>query len=240
MSIPVSRDVQYILGNWKMAQSLRGAREFLRSWKAPEKEKQICTVYCSYPHLWPVLEAISQGVELLVGAQDVSSHKPGAFTGEVSAVQLAELNVGSCLVGHSERRQYFSESNELLKLKVEQLLAQKITPVFCIGENLEQRKSGKTLEVLAQQLDGFQSVLKNCVVAYEPVWAIGTGEVATLDQIQEAHQFLCEKTPGSPIVYGGSVKPENASEILGLPEVHGVLVGGASLKAESFFQIAAT
>jgi len=189
--------------------------------------------------------------EVLLGAQNMSAEPSGAFTGEISAAMLRDLYVNFVILGHSERRQYFGETNESINLKVLAAVQNNLKPIYCIGETLEERESDKTLEVVkAQVKDGLAnfplSEVENLVLAYEPVWAIGTGKTATDEMAQEVHDYvrgllveLFGDAAGSGIriLYGGSMKPENASGLLSQPDVDGGLIGGASLNAKSFCAI---
>lgn len=191
--------------------------------------------------------AVTGGGACALGAQDVSAQRDGAYTGEVSAEMLADMGCGYAIVGHSERRQYHGEGDALVAAKAKRAIEAGLIPIICVGETRAEREGGQTESVIAGQIAG--SVPEgagpaNCVVAYEPVWAIGTGLVATLEQIAAVHaqiRGLLEKRLAdgaqTRILYGGSVKPENAREILALEDVDGALVGGASLKAESFVEI---
>jgi len=188
------------------------------------------------------------GSEVQWGAQDVSAHAQGAYTGEVSAAMLAEYACRFALVGHSERRQYHAESDELVAAKAQAALAQGITPIVCVGETLGQRDAGLTEAVVARQLAAVAQALgarlADIVLAYEPVWAIGTGRTATPAQAQSVHAALRMQlqTAGDAaarvrVLYGGSVKADNAAELLAMPDIDGALVGGASLKAAEFIAI---
>lgn len=188
------------------------------------------------------------GSAMRVGAQDCSAHAPGAYTGEVSASMIRSTGASLCIIGHSERREYHREDSEMLSRKVERALEAGLTPVFCCGERLEDRQNGNETFVIDGQLDGTifelpESLFSQLVIAYEPVWAIGTGKTATPAQAQDMHAFirgLVQSKYGKlvaeslRILYGGSVKPENAWEIFSQPDVDGGLIGGASLKAEQF------
>ncbi len=202
------------------------------------------------------LDAVGQalaGTTVALGAQNVHPAAQGAFTGEVSAAMLRSLGVRYVLCGHSERRHVFGETSEFIGEKVRAALASGLTPVLCVGETLEDRDAGRTEAVVAEQLDlGLASLdagqVRAAVIAYEPVWAIGTGRTATPAQAQEVHGFLRARLRAAHgaacadavrIQYGGSVKPDNAAELLGQPDVDGALVGGASLDAASFGRIAA-
>lgn len=187
-------------------------------------------------------------VRLYVGAQDCSAQSNGAYTGDVSADMLSDVGCVAVVLGHSERRQYHAESDAVVASKVEAAWGQELLPIICVGETLEEREAGKTMDVIAKQLAGSVPVgadEDNIVIAYEPVWAIGTGKVATPQQISEVHTFIranlenrLAKVDELRIIYGGSVKADNAAEILTLDNVDGALVGGASLKADSFLAIA--
>jgi len=189
--------------------------------------------------------------QVQLGAQNMSAEPSGAYTGEISAEMLRDLYVNYVILGHSERRQYFGETNESINLKVLAAVQNNLKPIYCIGETLEERESGKTLDVVkAQVIEGLANFplaeVENLVVAYEPVWAIGTGKTATDEMAQEVHAYvrglltdLFGDIPGSSIriLYGGSMKPENASGLLSQPDVDGGLIGGASLNAKSFCSI---
>lgn len=198
-----------------------------------------------------VSEALNSNTAVRLGAQNVSQYNNGAYTGEISTVMLKELFVGYVVLGHSERRQYFGETDEIINLKLKKALADNLKPLFCIGETLEERDGGKLEEVLERQVDKGMDGLTNeeaitTVIAYEPVWAIGTGRTATSEQAQEAHAFVrsvLAKKFGQEVAdkiriqYGGSVKPENTAELMAQPDIDGALVGGASLDPSSFAKI---
>jgi triosephosphate isomerase len=222
---------RYIFGNWKMSQFRTPGIEFVSRWTFQDPNVE-AAVFPNFLHLAECVRERKAGLQ--IGAQDCSPEMEGAFTGEVSARMLAELGVQYCLVGHSERRIRFQESNALLAQKIRQLSLVGVSPVFCLGENLEERKSGRVFEVLSQQLEAISALPQSVIVAYEPVWAIGTGVIAEDAQIKEVHAFLRQKLPSQPLLYGGSVKPENAGPILKIDHVNGLLVGGASLRPESF------
>ncbi len=174
---------------------------------------------------------------LQIAAQNVFHESHGAYTGEWSVAHLAELGVSMAIVGHSERRQYFGETSESVALKAKACVAGGVTPVVCIGESLEQRQAGQTFNILESQLAPMKD-WEGCVLAYEPIWAIGTGLNASSEQVAEIHAWLRMKLgAGVSLLYGGSVKPENAGELWRVENVDGFLVGGASLKAESFLAI---
>jgi triosephosphate isomerase len=243
---------KFICGNWKMFKTTGEARELVaalaRLVEAAVGQVQIA-VAPPFTALAAVREAIA-GTEIELAAQDVHWEREGAFTGEVSARMLDDLGVQHCIVGHSERRQYFGETDEAVAKKARALLACDILPIVCVGETLAEREAGKTMAVVSRQVRGAlgglsSQELARVTVAYEPVWAIGTGKVATTAQAQEVHAgiraLLRELGGGAAdatrIQYGGSVKPDNAAELLAQPDVDGALVGGASLKASDFSQI---
>ena len=197
------------------------------------------------------LQSLTEKTRISIGAQNSHTHVSGAYTGEVSAKMLQELGIEYCIVGHSERREYFQESSEELRAKLRNTLDHQITPIFCFGESLEQREAGKHEETVILQLEEGLAELSleeitTCVLAYEPIWAIGTGKVATPEQANQMHlsirRFLNtrggnENSQKISILYGGSVNGKNAHELLSQPEINGALVGGASLQAENFNQI---
>ncbi|MBI5070691.1 MAG: triose-phosphate isomerase [Deltaproteobacteria bacterium] len=243
---------KFVCGNWKMHKTQAEARELVRALAplcAPLGGKVQVAVAPPFTALAAAAEAL-RGSPLELGAQDVHWEKQGAFTGAVSAPMLAEAGVKHVIVGHSERRQLFGETDETVRKKVGAVLAANLLPIVCVGETLAEREAGKTLEVVGRQLRGGLSglqapALAAVTVAYEPVWAIGTGKTATSAQAQEVHQALrailrelCGAGADSiRIQYGGSVKPDNAAELMSQPDVDGALVGGASLKADDFIQI---
>ncbi len=192
-----------------------------------------------FPYLAPVAERL-RGSAIAWGAQNVSEHAQGAYTGEVSAAMLAELGCRYVIVGHSERRHLFGESDAQVAAKVTAVKAAGMTPIVCVGETLQERDAGRTEGVVGRQLDAVleKNSFENAVLAYEPVWAIGTGRNATPEQAQAVHAFLRKKVPAqTPILYGGSVKPQNAAAIFAMADVDGGLIGGASLVAKDFLDI---
>lgn len=237
-----------VVGNWKM----HGSREsvaaliggILEAMPAGRAEAAVCPTFV---HLSQALE-LCGGSSLAVGAQDCSHMESGAYTGEVAAAMLADMGCRWVIVGHSERRQYHAESDNLVAAKLAAAIAAGLQPILCVGETREQRESGEAQGVVAGQLrgalDGQQS-LAGLVIAYEPVWAIGTGLTATPEQAQEMHAFirgaLGDNEGLDPdttrILYGGSVKASNAAELFAQPDIDGALVGGASLKAPEFLAI---
>lgn len=238
--IELEKDV-FIFGNWKMSQDLRGFQEFVAAWPTIESEfsssgnwsKIEAAIFASFIQI-PALRAFRLK-SLMIGAQDCSSEAQGAFTGEVSAASLAEFGAQGVLVGHSERRKRASETPESLLSKLKNAKEANLQIVYCVGESESERDRGQVFEVLKQQLAVLNEILPaSILIAYEPVWAIGTGKTPSLAEIQEVHQWIQKSYPDIPILYGGSVKPENAREILGVPGVRGLLIGGASLQKESF------
>jgi triosephosphate isomerase len=224
-----------IAGNWKMFKGPAEAGDFCRALRDADLPEDVDVVVCPpFPSLAAAAQALA-GTEIGVFAQNCHWEDEGAFTGEVSAGMLLELGVYGTLVGHSERRQYFGETDETVGKRVRAALAAGLHVIACVGETLDERDSGATEEVLRRQL----SVLEpddNLVVAYEPVWAIGTGRSATPEMVQRGHDFV-RSLIEAPVLYGGSVKPENAAELLSLAAVDGALVGGAALEVDSFAAI---
>ena len=285
------------LGNWKMNKSPQEARAFCQELKSLLEEAQTShaasaaigasdkTAKSSATQplaqmvllppaltLWAVAESL-QGTEIAYGGQNCHFEISGAFTGENSPKVLQEVGAQYCLVGHSERRKLFHETNDLCAQKLKALIELGLTPILCVGESLEERQSGRTEALVLEQLREALKLAKGdgrfktpgtqgsatpqgqavpgggfpLIVAYEPVWAIGTGQVATVEQVGEVHQLLrqeldqllgSELSQNIPLVYGGSVKPENGAELLAIPAVDGFLIGGASLDAKSFFALA--
>jgi triosephosphate isomerase len=217
--------VKLVAGNWKMYKGREEARAFLEAFEPPDGvEIAVCPSFTSLE------EALH--FDLPVYAQNVHWEPEGPFTGEVSAPMLAELKVDGALVGHSERRQWFGETDDTTRRRAEAALAAGLAVIACVGETEAEREAGETESVLRRQV----SVLprhERLVIAYEPVWAIGTGRTATPELAQEAH-LLIKSLHATRVLYGGSVKPENAEELLAQPDVDGALVGGASLDPDSF------
>jgi triosephosphate isomerase len=240
-----------VAGNWKMnlLQSQGTALSQALAAKYPSSAAVEILVCPAFPYLGAV-GAAARGSAVQLGAQNLYFAPQGAFTGEVCGDMLKDVGCGWVLVGHSERRQFFGEQGELLAKKVAAGLAHGLKVIYCVGEHLADRQSGQTEAVLAKQLAGLDQVsvaqMADVVVAYEPVWAIGTGVTATTDQAQQAHVFLRGQLNSrygeaiaatTRILYGGSVKPDNALELLSQSDVDGALVGGAALKADSFIAI---
>jgi triosephosphate isomerase len=223
-----------IAGNWKMYKGPAETAEFCLGLREAELD-QVDVVVCPPFVSLAVAVQLLAGTEIAVAAQNVHWEEQGAFTGEVSAVMLRELGVYGAIVGHSERRQLFGETDEGVARRTAAALEAGIWVIACVGETEDERERGDTESVLSRQLSVLQEH-DQLVVAYEPVWAIGTGKTATPEQAQEAHAFIRGRLD-VPILYGGSVKPENAAELLAQPDVNGALVGGASLDLESFAEI---
>lgn len=246
-----------IAGNWKMHLTLDPATALARAVTeaiAPlcPSEAEVTVALCTpFPFLHAVAQAVA-GSGVCVGAQDVSVHAEGAYTGETSAAMLASVGCTYAIVGHSERRQYHGETDVLVADKAAAALAHGLTPIVCVGETLDERRADRVEAVVGRQLDAVArrlgDDLARAVIAYEPVWAIGTGETATPEQAQEVHAFVRYRLAEAlgtgpadavPILYGGSMKPSNAADLLAQPDVDGGLVGGASLDAASFAALVA-
>ncbi|HTZ10874.1 MAG TPA: triose-phosphate isomerase [Candidatus Margulisiibacteriota bacterium] len=243
-----------IAGNWKMYKTIPEAIELANGLKrqlfeldADKTEVVLCPPFTA---LSEVYEVTNDSI-LQLGAQDVYWQEEGAFTGEVSCKMLKDAGCSFVIIGHSERRLYFAETNETVNKKIKAALKNGLTPIICVGETLAEREAGKTFNVLDDHIkNGFADISSDealkCIVAYEPVWAIGTGRTATPEQAQEAHAYirsLLKKMYGMDaasnirIQYGGSVKPENTTSLISQPDVDGALVGGASLTVEAFSAI---
>ncbi len=240
-----------IAGNWKMnntkAQTYALLNDLVPLVKDAEAEVVICVPYTS---IWAAGDAI-KGTNIHLGAENVHWAEKGAFTGEISADMLKEQGVEYVIIGHSERRQYFGETDQTVNMRVKAALAHGLKPIICVGETLEEREGGKVEEVLVRQTtEAFKDIdkdeLKNIVIAYEPVWAIGTGKTATAQDANDTIAIIrgtiaklyCEKcADGIRIQYGGSMNPKNAKELMAMPQIDGGLIGGASLKAVDFSQV---
>ena len=241
-----------IAGNWKMNMLASSVKPFMEELKANLPKSRPCdVVLCTPAVMIPAMLKAGKDMKVAVGGQDVSKFEKGAYTGEVSAAQLADVGAKYCIVGHSERRQYHGESDLLVNAKAKALLANGVNPIICVGESLEQREMDLTMEYVAYQvkaaLSGIDaSQLRRCVIAYEPIWAIGTGKTATAEQAQEVCEGIrtvIRKIYGArparavSILYGGSMNAKNAYELLALPDIDGGLIGGASLKPVDFATI---
>jgi len=241
-----------IAGNWKMYKTLKDGQELAVAlkrelYKIENVDIVICPAYTLLAYLADDLEESN----IALGAQDIYWQEEGAFTGEVSPLMLKDAGCQYVIIGHSERRQFFGETNETVNKKIKSSLRHDLTPIICVGENLQERESNNTFKVIQDHIKGglvdisAEDMLKT-VIAYEPVWAIGTGKTASPEQAQEVHKFirdLLRKMYGEEVAsniriqYGGSVKPENITELMSKPDVDGALVGGASLKVDSFSSI---
>ena len=240
-----------IAGNWKMNCTAPEAEALINGIKRAKTDPDKATVVVCPP--FTALETAARaitGSHILLGAQNMSQHEKGAYTGEVSAEMLLTAGASFCILGHSERRQFYGETDELVNAKAYRALEAGLQPIICVGETLNEREAGTTEKVLARQIDGALAgftadQLARTVVAYEPVWAIGTGKTATPEMAEEAHRFIRERIgridpnggKNLPILYGGSMKPGNAQELLAQPDIDGGLIGGAALKAEDFVAI---
>ena len=238
-----------VVGNWKMnggtAQNAALLSALAAGWAAgADREMAVCV---PFPYLAQARDLLA-GSAIRWGAQDVSEHASGAYTGEVAAAMIAEFGARYALAGHSERRQYHGERDEQVAAKAGAALAAGLTPIVCVGETLAEREAGQTRAVVSRQIDAVIAALGasigRTVVAYEPVWAIGTGRTATPEQAQEVHALLRGRLASAgaadvKLLYGGSVKAANAASLFGMPDVDGGLVGGASLDAREFLAIAA-
>jgi triosephosphate isomerase len=237
-----------IAGNWKMNGSIAANDALVRAVIAGLADVQCTVAVCVPAPYLAQLQMLRHGSALELGAQDVSAHESGAYTGEVSASMLKEFGVRYAIVGHSERRQYHGEADALVAEKARAALAHGITPIVCVGETLAEREAGRTEEVVKRQLAAVIHVNGHCiseiVVAYEPVWAIGTGKTATPVEAQQVHAVLRAQLQAASahaqrvhILYGGSMNAANAASLLAQPDIDGGLIGGASLKAADFLQI---
>ena len=244
--------IPLIAGNWKMYKTTAEAKAFAEEFSKLYKDTDVRAAICApFTQLVALKEAFA-GTNVKLGAQNVHFENEGAFTGEISVEMLKEIGVDYCIIGHSERREYFAETDETVNLKLKKLFSSsEIIPILCVGENLSEREAGNAFDVVEGQLkadlEGIDKAdVSKLVIAYEPIWAIGTGKTATPEQAGEmcAHirniveKLYDEDTCDSVIIqYGGSVKPENASEIMNMDEIDGALVGGASLDASKFIKI---
>ena len=245
-----------VAGNWKMNKSFDEADDLVNGimelLEKKELGKNTLMILCPpFPYLEMVSD-YSNDSYFMVGAQNVNDNEKGAYTGEVSAEMLSSMDIEYCIVGHSERRAYYGETDAMIAKKVDQLLKHEIRPIVCCGEVLEEREAGKQFDVVKRQItEGLFHLsaeqFKELVIAYEPVWAIGTGKTATPEPAQEIHAFIRktiadkygkEVADEISILYGGSCKPSNAKELFANPDVDGGLIGGAALQAEDFVNIA--
>ena len=243
-----------IAGNWKMNQLNSGIKPFMEQLKANMPKTKNCdVVLCTPAVMIPTMVRAGKDCRVAAGGQDVSKYEKGAYTGEISADMLADVGARYCIVGHSERREYHHESDSLVNEKAKMLLAKGIVPIICVGESLEQREKELTMSYVAYQvkaaLSGIDAgQIRRCIIAYEPIWAIGTGRTATAEQAQEVCEEIravIRKLYGArsaravSILYGGSMNAKNAAELLAMPDIDGGLIGGASLKPADFAAIIA-
>ena len=236
-------------GNWKLNGTRVFSRQLVRALQDANVGDVERIIFPPMPYLADLID-INDDTSLEFGAQDVSSRDTGAFTGEVSAQMLKDVGAKYVLVGHSERRQYHGEHSKLVAAKAKAAIDAGLTPVVCIGESLDERKNGQTFFRIEEQLDPIKALgaeyLAKMIIAYEPVWAIGTGMTATKEEAQEVHRRIRSEiavvdakiADSLPIIYGGSCKPDNAVELFAQPDIDGGLIGGASLDADSFNAIA--
>jgi len=243
--------IPFIAGNWKMFKTTKEAVAFAKEFRELYHGTDVRAAICApFTQLFALKEAFS-GTNIKLGAQNMHFEDEGAFTGEVSAGMLKEIGVDYCIVGHSERRQYFNETDETVNKKIAKSFSAGIVPILCIGEVLKERDAGKEFDVVKKQLTGALAgisaeYVKTLVIAYEPVWAIGTGRTATPEQANEMCAYIRkllaeiydEQVADYVIIqYGGSVKPSNATDIMNMDEIDGALVGGASLSPKEFMDI---
>ena len=240
-----------MIGNWKMNGSLAANASLLTDMLAGSVDVQCRSAVCVPSLYLAQMQSLLAGSSMALGAQDVSAHEDGAYTGEVSAAMLRDFAVRYCIVGHSERRQYHAESDVLVASKAQRALAVGITPIVCVGESLAEREAGQTEAVVKRQLAAVIHANGHCiseiVLAYEPLWAIGTGLTATPEQAQQVHAVLRAQLQAATahadrvsILYGGSMNAENAAGLLAQPDVDGGLIGGAALKAPEFLSMLKT
>ena len=241
-----------IAGNWKMNMLASSVKPFIEELKANMPKSKTCdVVLCTPAVMIPAMVKAGKELKVAAGGQDVSKYEKGAYTGEIAANQLADIGAKYCIIGHSERRQYHGEDDMLVNAKAKALLANGILPIICVGESLEQREMNLTMEYVSYQvkaaLTGIDATqLRRCIIAYEPIWAIGTGKTATAEQAQEVCQGIRAVIRGIygarparavSILYGGSMNAGNAEELLAQPDIDGGLIGGASLKPADFATI---
>ncbi len=248
----ISNEKPFLAGNWKMYKTIPEAVEMVKALKeeSPQLTDAELVVIPPYTMLSEVKKVI-EGSTIQLGAQNIFWEEKGAFTGEVSPPMLKDAGCQYVTIGHSERRQYFGETNETVNKRIKAALAHELTPIMCIGESLEEREKGNTMDKVETQINsGLEGLgkdeIRQIVIAYEPIWAIGTGVTATPSQAEEVHSFIRKKLTEkygneiasyAIILYGGSVKPANTYSMLKENNINGALVGGASLEADSFIQI---
>ena len=240
-----------IAGNWKMNKTAKEAEQFLQAVKETEVKEQTEAIVCAPFVYLPALVAEAKGSNIQIAAQNMHFENDGAFTGEVSPVMLQDIGVSHVVIGHSERREYFNETDETVNKKVHAAWNHQLTPIVCVGETLEQREANETLPLMEKQvriaLEGVSAELaKETIIAYEPIWAIGTGKTASSEDANEVCAHIRQVVRGLyndevadqiVIQYGGSVKPSNIDELLATSDIDGALVGGASLETDSFVSL---
>jgi len=236
-----------LIGNWKMNKDIKEAEFFLESFLVNmswfNNPNLNLFIAPSFPLLTTFKKIISDrsiSYNLNLCAQNCYHYNKGAYTGEVSAKMLKSIDVVSVIIGHSERREYFNESNDILTQKIQCCLQSNLLPIFCFGETIEERKKGNFLEIIERQISIIKPYIedgKRIVLAYEPIWAIGTGKTPSLEQIEEVHSFVKKTFPNISVLYGGSLNASNAKDILKIPQVDGGLIGGASLDPIEFASI---
>ncbi|MBP2026517.1 triosephosphate isomerase [Acetoanaerobium pronyense] len=240
-----------IAGNWKMHKTINEAKSFVEEIKGSIKETDVEAVICAPYTILKDLKEVTKGTNIKVGAQNMHFEENGAFTGEISPLMLKDLEIDYVIIGHSERRQYFNETDETVNKKVKKALEHSIIPIMCVGESLEEREAGDTKSIVKSQVEkGLEGInhedIKKIVVAYEPIWAIGTGKTASSEDANEVIAYIREviKNVSSEdiseeirIQYGGSVKPSNVEEIMNQSDIDGALVGGASLEPKDFIEL---
>lgn len=238
----------FIAANWKMNKTLNETKSFLKDFIPFVKDVSDVEIIIAPPFtsLYVAAEQLKE-TNIFLGAQNVFYEEVGAYTGEISPLMLSDIGCKYVIVGHSERRQYFNETDLIVNKKIKAAKKAGLGVIFCIGESLEEREKGNTFDVLLREIEeGLDDIdIEDLIIAYEPIWAIGTGKTATPEQAQEAHEYIREKLQflygnkanDSCIIYGGSVTPDNIDSLMACKDVDGALVGGASLKVESFTRI---
>lgn len=243
-----------VAGNWKMYKDYASAETFIKElvqWSNQTISTNTEILICAPFVYLDALKKLTVATPIKIGAQNVSHEEQGAFTGEIAAAMLASINIDYCIIGHSERRQYYFETNSLIQKKYLRLLEHNIQPIVCIGESLAQREHNETKQVIINQMQEIfsgisQDNMQNLIIAYEPIWAIGTGKTATPEIAQEVHSFIrswlvehCNPTIAdqTTILYGGSVKPDNLKSLLLEDDIEGGLIGGASLSCKDFISM---
>lgn len=226
-----------IAANWKMNLTEKEASDLIVSLSPVIDSVDIETIICPPACYFYLINQLSSTINL--GAQNISQFESGAYTGELSAKMVKSIGTSFVILGHSERRHIFSETNEMIQQKIEQCNKYELRPILCVGETLEERKSNQLFDVIKRQLSVINSISGHFYLAYEPVWAIGTGETATPEIAQDVHHFIRNeiKNADIPILYGGSVNASNIEGLLAMPDINGALVGGASLKSSDFSDI---